>query len=70
MANNGEIFDGVDQLYNLIDAIRYDSNSRRMMVSAWNVSELSDMVLPPCHYGFQVYVNKRCYGFNVATKIR
>ena len=50
-------FDGVDQLYNLIDAIRYDSNSRRMMVSAWNVSELSDMVLPPCHYGFQVYVN-------------
>ena len=50
-------FNGVDQLYKLIDAIRYDSNSRRMMVSAWNVSELSDMVLPPCHYGFQVYVN-------------
>ena len=50
-------FNGVDQLYNLIDAIRYNSNSRRMMVSAWNVSELSDMALPPCHYGFQVYVN-------------
>ena len=50
-------FNGVDQLYKLIDAIRYNSNSRRMMVSAWNVSELSDMVLPPCHYGFQVYVN-------------
>ena len=50
-------FNGVDQLYSLIDAIRYDSNSRRMMVSAWNVSELKDMVLPPCHYGFQVYVN-------------
>ena len=50
-------FNGVDQLYNLIDAIRYDSNSRRMMVSAWNVSELSDMALPPCHYGFQVYIN-------------
>jgi len=50
-------FNGVDQLYNLIDAIHYNSNSRRMMVSAWNVSELSDMVLPPCHYGFQVYVN-------------
>jgi len=50
-------FNGVDQLYKLIDAIRYDSDSRRMMVSAWNVSELSDMVLPPCHYGFQVYVN-------------
>ena len=50
-------FNGVDQLYKLIDAIHYDSNSRRMMVSAWNVSELSDMALPPCHYGFQVYVN-------------
>ena len=50
-------FDGVDQLYNLIDAIRYDSNSRRMMVSAWNVSEIDEMALPPCHYGFQVYVN-------------
>jgi thymidylate synthase len=50
-------FNGVDQLYNLIDAIHNDSNSRRMMISAWNASELSDMVLPPCHYGFQVYVN-------------
>lgn len=50
-------FNGVDQLYRLIDAIHYNSNSRRMMVSAWNVSELSDMALPPCHYGFQVYVN-------------
>ena len=50
-------FNGVDQLYNLINAIHYDSNSRRMMISAWNVSELKDMVLPPCHYGFQVYVN-------------
>ena len=50
-------FNGVDQLYKLIDAIHNDHTSRRMMVSAWNVSELSDMVLPPCHYGFQVYVN-------------
>lgn len=50
-------FNGVDQLYKLIDAIHYNHTSRRMMVSAWNVSELSDMVLPPCHYGFQVYVN-------------
>ena len=50
-------FNGVDQLYNLIDAIHNDSNSRRMMISAWNASDLSDMVLPPCHYGFQVYVN-------------
>jgi len=50
-------FDGVDQLYNLIDAIHNNPDSRRMMVSAWNVSELDEMALPPCHYGFQVYVN-------------
>tara|TARA_B100000780_G_scaffold23866_1_gene15192 strand:- start:2470 stop:3294 length:825 start_codon:yes stop_codon:yes gene_type:complete len=50
-------FNGIDQLYKLIDAIHYNHTSRRMMVSAWNVGELSDMALPPCHYGFQVYVN-------------
>ena len=50
-------FDGVDQLYNLIDAIHNNPDSRRMMVSAWNVSELDEMALPPCHYSFQVYVN-------------
>ena len=50
-------FNGVDQLYNLVDAIRNNPDSRRMMVSAWNVSELNEMVLPPCHYGFQVYIN-------------
>ncbi|MDC1435223.1 thymidylate synthase, partial [Flavobacteriaceae bacterium] len=50
-------FNGVDQLYNLVDAIHNNPNSRRMMVSAWNVSELNEMVLPPCHYGFQVYIN-------------
>ena len=50
-------FNGVDQLYKLVDNIRYNSDSRRMMISAWNVSELGDMALPPCHYGFQVYVN-------------
>jgi thymidylate synthase len=50
-------FNGVDQLYNLIDAIHNNPDSRRMMVSAWNVSELDEMALPPCHYSFQVYVN-------------
>ena len=50
-------FDGIDQLYNLIDAIHNNPDSRRMVVSAWNVSELSEMALPPCHYGFQVYIN-------------
>ena len=50
-------FNGVDQLYNLIDAIHNNPDSRRMMVSAWNVSELNEMALPPCHYSFQVYIN-------------
>ncbi len=50
-------FNGVDQLYNLIDAIHNNPDSRRMMVSAWNVSEIDEMALPPCHYSFQVYVN-------------
>ncbi len=47
----------IDQIQDLISELKTNPDSRRMMVSAWNVSELSDMVLPPCHYGFQVYVN-------------
>lgn len=50
-------FNGVDQLENLIKGISINPTSRRLMVSAWNPAEMSDMVLPPCHYGFQVYIN-------------
>ena len=50
-------FNGVDQLENLIKDISINPISRRLMVSAWNPAEMSDMVLPPCHYGFQVYIN-------------
>lgn len=50
-------FNGVDQLENLIKDISINPTSRRLMVSAWNPAEMSDMVLPPCHYGFQVYIN-------------
>jgi len=45
----------IDQIKNLIEQIKTNPDSRRLMVSAWNVSELDEMVLPPCHYGFQVY---------------
>ena len=48
---------GIDQIQNLINDIKQNPNSRRLMVSAWNVGELDNMVLPPCHYGFQCYVN-------------
>ena len=47
----------VDQIKNLIELIKEKPDSRRLMVNAWNPAELSEMVLPPCHYGFQCYVN-------------
>jgi len=46
---------GVDQIQNLINDLKTNPDSRRLMVSAWNVEKLDQMVLPPCHYGFQVY---------------
>ena len=46
----------IDQIKNLIEQIKNNPNSRRLMVSAWNVPEMDSMVLPPCHYGFQCYV--------------
>jgi thymidylate synthase len=48
----------IDQIQNLIKDLRTNPDSRRLMVSAWNVGELDQMVLPPCHYGFQVYTRE------------
>jgi len=48
----------VDQIANLINTLKTNPDSRRLMVSAWNVGELDQMVLPPCHYGFQVYTRE------------
>lgn len=50
-------FNGVDQLRNVVYSIENNPTSRRMLVSAWAPHEMGDMVLPPCHYAFQVYVN-------------
>jgi thymidylate synthase len=49
----------IDQIINLISELKSNPDSRRLMVSAWNVGEVDKMVLPPCHYGFQVYTQER-----------
>ena len=48
----------VDQIANLIEELKTNPDSRRLMVNAWNVGDLPTMALPPCHYGFQVYTRK------------
>jgi thymidylate synthase len=54
-------FGNIDQIAKLIEDLKTNPDSRRLMVNAWNVGELDIMVLPPCHYGFQVYTRELTY---------
>jgi thymidylate synthase len=51
-------FNGVDQLKWILDTIKHTPDSRRMVLSAWNPAEISQMALPPCHTLIQFYVNQ------------
>lgn len=46
----------IDQISGVIEQIKHNPDSRRMLVSAWNVAEIEEMALPPCHIVFQFYV--------------
>ncbi len=54
--------DSVDQISDLIKQLKDNPDSRRLLVSAWNPSDLPNQVLPPCHYGFQVYTRELSEG--------
>ena len=55
-AESGEAYK--DQMKDLLNDIKTNPDSRRLMVSAWNPGELYKMTLPPCHYGFQIYTTE------------
>ena len=60
-SNPTDSVDYIDQITDLINELKTNPDSRRLMVSAWNVGELDSMTLPPCHFSFQCYVREGKY---------
>ena len=58
LISKNKLSDGVDQIQELINTLKTNPDSRRMLVTAWNPTQLHDLCLPPCHYGFQVYTRE------------
>jgi thymidylate synthase len=59
-----------DQIANLINDLKTNPDSRRLMVNAWAVHDLPNMVLPPCHYGFQVYTRELSVNERMGMQIK
>ena len=57
-SENRQNYKWIDQIKNLVEELKTNPDSRRLMVSAWNVGDLEYMSLPPCHYSFQVYTRE------------
>jgi thymidylate synthase len=57
--NGLHLDESIDQIANLINDLKTNPDSRRLMVNAWNVGELDEMVLPPCHFSFQCYSHEK-----------
>lgn len=54
-----------DQILRLVENLKTNPDSRRLMVNAWNVAEIDSMLLPPCHYGFQCWTRELTYSERV-----
>lgn len=56
--DTGKHFNGINQIQEAIDTLKDNPESRRILVSAWNVDEIKNMVLPPCHWAFELYTEE------------
>lgn len=57
-SNHNDYKEGIDQIANLINDLKHNPDSRRLIVNAWNVGKIDEAVLPPCHYGFQCWTRE------------